>query len=1032
MKKLSLILISFLFSIRLFAFGDEWKNPQINQINRLPMHSSFFAYESEQKAQDGVLEKSDNYLSLNGIWKFNWVQEFDQRPLEFYNVNFNDKGWDNLGVPGLWELNGYGNPVYVNWNYAWKGNYKNNPPFVPEKNNHVGSYRREIFIPENWSGKEIFAHFGSVTSNIYLWVNGKFVGYSEDSKVEAEFNLTKFLKPGRNLIAFQVYRWCDGTYLEDQDFLRLSGVGRSCYLYARNKKFIQNIRLTPDLDEEYKNGSVSVDLDMTGKAVAELVLVDEQGKEIVNATMKGSGRLILPVTEPKKWTAETPNLYTLKVKLKDGSKVLEVIHQNVGFRKIEVKNAQLLVNGKPVLIKGVNRHEMDPDGGYIISRERMEQDVQIMKECNINAVRTCHYPNDVYWYELCDKYGIYVVAEANLESHGMGFGSGSLAHKEEWRQAHIERNERNVLRNYNHPSVIIWSLGNESGYGVNFEDAYRSVKTLDISRPVQYEAAKESDYTDIFCPMYYSYSRCESYAKANKTKPLIQCEYAHAMGNSEGGFKEYWDLVRKYPTYQGGFIWDFVDQSLRWKNKYGKEFYAYGGDFNKYDPSDNNFLNNGLIGPDRVLNPHMNEVAFYYQNIWTSPIDMQRGRVEVYNENFFIDLSSYFLEWQLIADGVPVQTGYIMDLNVQPQERKTVLLDYDLSLVNNAKEIFVNVYYKPKKTRDFVASNFIVAKNQLSVKDWIPSELELKNNIPVNQTTNAIKVIDDLKNYLVVYNDKFKIDFGKKDGFMSAYQVNKIDFFAEGSALKPNFWRAPTDNDYGAKLQHKYEKWKNPKMILNDLNYSFQDDMVFVVADYILPELDSCKLNLSYLINVDGTVKVSQQLTVSDNAKVSDMFRFGMRVALPNTYNKIEYYGRGPVENYSDRKASQFVAVYRQSVEEQFFPYIRPQETGTKSDLRWWKQLNEQGNGLMFVSNKLFSASALCYSIEDLDSGVEKKQCHTSDLIKDDFVTLCVDAVQTGLACENSWGAIPLPKYRCIPNRDNSFSFIIQPLFHIR
>ena len=613
----------------------EWQDPEINAINRAPMHANFFAYENAEMAAKAVKEDSKNFMSLNGTWKFFWVRNADARPTDFWKTGFNDKGWDNLQVPGVWETHGYGDPIYINVGYGWRSRFENNPPYVPTEENHVGSYRREIMVPADWKGKDIIAHFGAVSSNMYLWVNGKFVGYSEDSKLEAEFNLTPYLKPGqKNLIAFQVFRWCDGSYLEDQDFFRYTGVARDCYLYTRNKKRIDDIRVTPDLDSEYKNGSLAINLNLKGSGNVSLELLDANNQTVASTEVKGSGNVstTLQLENPKKWTAETPYLYTLRATLKDGGRAREVIPVKVGFRKIELKNAQILVNGQPVLFKGADRHEMDPDGGYVVSRERMIQDIQIMKQFNINAVRTCHYPDDNFWYELCDKYGIYVVAEANIESHGMGYGDKTLAKEPTYKKAHMERNQRNVQRGFNHPSIIFWSLGNEAGYGPNFEAAYDWIKAEDPSRAVQYEQARIEGKTDIYCPMYANYKWCEEYSKDDKyQKPLIQCEYAHAMGNSQGGFKEYWDLIRKYPKYQGGFIWDFVDQSIRWTGKNGKMIYAYAGDFNRMDDSgDKNFCNNGLISPDRKPNPHAYEVQYFYQNIWTTPGDLAKGEIKVY------------------------------------------------------------------------------------------------------------------------------------------------------------------------------------------------------------------------------------------------------------------------------------------------------------------------------------------------------------------------------------------------------------------
>ena len=502
---------------------NEWKDPEVNSVNRSAMHTNYFAYASADEAKAGSKEDSKNFMTLNGLWKFNWVRNADARPTDFYQTSFNDKGWDNIKVPAVWELNGYGDPIYVNVGYAWRNQFQHNPPLVPTENNHVGSYRKEIILPADWKGKDIFAHFGSVTSNMYLWVNGRYVGYSEDSKLEAEFNLTNYLKPGKNLIAFQVFRWCDGSYLEDQDFFRYSGVGRDCYLYARDKKHIQDIRVTPDLDNQYKDGTLNIAIDLKGSGTVALDLTDAQGKSVATADLKGSGKLntTFNIANPAKWTAETPNLYTLTATLKNGNNITEVIPIKVGFRKIELKGGQILVNGQPVLFKGADRHEMDPDGGYVVSLERMIQDIKVMKQLNINAVRTCHYPDDNRWYDLCDEYGLYVVAEANVESHGMGYGDKTLAKNPIYAKAHMERNQRNVQRSYNHPSIIFWSLGNEAGMGPNFEHCYTWIKNEDKTRAVQYEQARTSEFTDIFCPMYYDYNQCIKYCEGNIDKPLI-------------------------------------------------------------------------------------------------------------------------------------------------------------------------------------------------------------------------------------------------------------------------------------------------------------------------------------------------------------------------------------------------------------------------------------------------------------------------------------------------------------------------------
>ena len=1017
-------------SLATMAQHDEWKNPEINAVNRAPMHTNYFAYSSSEEAAKADKENSSNFMTLNGIWKFNWVKNADARPTDFYRTDYNDKGWGQMKVPGVWEMNGYGDPIYVNVGYAWRSQYKNNPPYVPIENNHVGSYRKEIIIPAEWSGKEIFAHFGSVTSNMYLWVNGKYVGYSEDSKLEAEFNLTKYLKPGKNLIAFQVFRWCDGTYLEDQDFFRYSGVGRNCYLYSRNKKYIQDIRVTPDLDSNYTNGTLNVALNLNGSGTVELNLTDPAGKSVATAQVNGNGQksVVMDVSNPEKWTAEAPNLYTLTATLKNGSNTLEVIPVKVGFRKIELKGGQILVNGQPVLFKGADRHEMDPDGGYVVSRERMLQDILRMKQLNINAVRTCHYPDDNLWYDLCDQYGIYVVAEANIESYGMGYGKETLAKNPSYKKAHMERNQRNVQRGYNHPSIIFWSLGNEAGYGPNFEQCYTWIKNEDKTRAVQYEQAGTNEFTDIFCPMYYDYDACKKYSEGNIDKPLIQCEYAHAMGNSQGGFKEYWDLIRKYPKYQGGFIWDFVDQSNHWKNKDGIDIYGYGGDFNKYDASDNNFNDNGLISPDRRPNPHAHEVGYFYQSIWTTPGDLSKGEIKVYNENFFRDLSAYYMEWQLLANGEVMQTGVVQDLNVAPQQTATLKLNLNTEKICPCKELLLNVTYKLKAAETLMPAGSTVAYDQLTIRPYTAKALELKNQKASNLDIVVPVIKDNDHNYLIVEGENFIIEFNKHNGYLSRYEADGMQLLNPGAQLTPNFWRAPTDNDYGAGLQHRYAVWKNPGLKLTSLKQSIENEQAIVQAEYEMKAVKG-KLFLTYVINNEGAVKVTQKMEAGKEEKVSDMFRFGMQMQMPENFNEVEYYGRGPVENYADRNHSTLIGKYRQTVAEQFYPYIRPQETGTKTDLRWWRVLNISGNGLQFVGDAPFSASALNYSIESLDDGVQKDQRHSPEVAKAPFTNLCIDKVQMGLGCVNSWGTLPLEKYR-VPYQDYEFSFILTPVRH--
>jgi len=985
----------------------EWQDPQINQINREPIHSSFFAYTSEQDAAQNRPDKATNYRSINGIWKFHWVDDSDQRITDFWGKDYDDSKWGKMPVPGMWELNGYGDPVYVNIGYAWKGNFENKPPHVPVKHNHVGTYRKEIEVPADWKGQKIYIHFGSVTSNIYLWVGGKFVGYSEDSKLEAEFDITKFVKPGqKNIVAFQVFRWCDGTYLEDQDFFRFCGVARESYIFARPVKHITDIRFTPDLDKDYRDASLNIKLQTSAKATVKLELSSPDGKYIAGGeyNCNKSRQVTFDVKNPLKWTAETPHLYKLTAKVYDKGKLQEIISQNVGFRKIEIRNSQMLVNGKPVLIKGANRHEMDPDKGYVVSMERMMQDITLYKAFNFNAVRTCHYPDDPRWYDLCDRYGLYMCAEANAESHGMGYDpKETLANNVQYLKSHLERNERHVIRNFNHPCIIIWSLGNEAGYGSNFVAAYERVKEIDPSRVVQYERAEYEGITELECPMYPRYEYIKKYCEnPAKIKPLIPCEYAHAMGNSEGGFKEYWDLVRKYPKYQGGFIWDFVDQSQRWKNKDGRTIFAYGGDFNKYDPSDFNFCDNGLVSPDRVPNPHMYEAGHWQQEIWTKLLDKKTGTIEVFNEFFFTDLSNYALRWTLLKNGKAFRTGYCDKLDIKARKKGKITLDYG-KLPENG-EILLNLEYILKNETPLLPAGHIAASEQISIREW-----DFKYKPTKDQSINSIEV-----------------EFNKESGFICLYRINGKNILKEGSQITPNFWRAPTDNDMGAKLQTKFAKWKNPKMVLKEFSNSMEGTHRNVIAKYQLPELKA-ELTLIYRICYrSGRIRINQKLTADKDAEMPGFFRFGMQMPMPQSFENIHYYGRGPGENYIDRTGCTPLGIYDQTVTDQFYPYIRPQETGTKTGLRYWRLTDCSGFGITVTSPAEFSASALHYTIESLDEGAKKTNRHSAEVDPSPLTNLLIDKVQMGVGCINSWSEMPREEYR-LPYGNYDFTFVINP-----
>ena len=1045
MRKIFVTAVAAMAAISGFAQGaankdasptfTEWHDLDVNSVNRYPCHTSYFAYENEAAAGRGDMKSSANYLTLNGKWKFNWVENADQRPTGFWVESFDDSKWGDMPVPGIWELNGYGDPEYVNTGFAWRGHFKDNPPQVPVKDNHVGTYRRTITLPEGWVGRQIIARFGSVTSNMYLWVNGKYVGYSEDSKMAAEFDITNYVKPGKNLIAFQVFRWCDGSYCEDQDFWRLSGVGRDCYLYSRNKNVqLSDLRVTPDLVNNYTDGTLAIDATVKGNATVELSLTDKNGNKAGSCTLNGDGKkdAVISVKSPMKWTAETPYLYTLTATVKQGSRIIEVIPVKVGFRKVEIKNRTLLVNGQHIYIKGANRHEMDPDLGYVMTRERMIEDISIMKRLNINAVRTCHYPDDPEWYNLCDEYGIYVCAEANIESHGFGYGNDAPAKKPMFARQIMERNQRNVETFFNHPSIITWSLGNETVNGDNFTAAYKWIKSHDTSRPVQFEQAHGGDNTDIYCPMYLSQAGCERYAKdASKTKPLIQCEYAHMMGNSGGGFKEYWDLVRKYPNFQGGFIWDFVDQALHGKDAEGRDIYKYGGDYNDYDPSDNNFNCNGLISPDRKLNPHAYETAYYYQNIWTSPVDLKTGKIKVYNEYSFRDLSNYSLHWTLMADGKAVQSGTVDNIPAGPKQTAELTLGYDLSKVDTqTAEVMLNVDYRLKTAEPLMQAGQTVAYQQLEIS---------KYNDKAYTVTDAPKMKVRNKKQetaITVSNDNFTISFSRTDGFITRYDYQGRQLLGGGGSLRPNFWRAATDNDMGAGINNKYKAWRNPEMKLKSIELPKVKKQakgnggtpVVVIASYDMPTVKA-ELTMTYTISADGCINVKEEMKTHGGDSIAPMMRFGVVMQMPYNIDRSTFYGRGPIENYSDRKLSQRVGLYTQTADEQFYPYIRPQETGTKSDIRWWRQTDSTGFGLEVSHAGLFSASALHYSVADLDDGDRKEQRHSPQVPKSKYTELCIDLVQAGLGGVDSWSmnGTALPAYR-VAYGDKQFSFLLRPV----
>ena len=1050
MKRTALLTIFQIALIPVIAQQPVWLDPKVNSENEKPDVADYFAYEDIEQAQRGEKSLSSRFMSIEGNWKFDFVKNAYDKPEKFFAVGYDDSKWVDFPVPGLFEMNGYGDRIYTNVSYPWNNEYPINPPIVGERDNYVGSYRQSFNIPAGWKGERVYIHVGSATSNLWVWVNGKYVGYSEDSKMEAEFDITDYVEFGSsNLIAMQIMRWCDASYIEDQDFWRFTGIAREVYLYSRPQAHVDDFRVVTDLDAKYVNANLDIEAsvaDAEGKTLG-LQLVDAAGKSIWESSQiikDGGVKVSTMVKNPYKWTAETPYLYTLFMTLSepDGS-VIEVVPQKVGFREVEIRDRQLLVNGQPILIKGADRHEMDPEGGYLVPLERMIQDIQIMKQMNINAVRTSHYPDDPRWYDLCDEYGIYLVAEANLEGHGMMYGPSPLARNADYELAHLERNKSNVITYKNHPSIIVWSMGNEDGDGQNFVTCYKWIKEYDKTRPVQYEGATGSpDHCDIHCPMYADYGAMERHERGGDPRPMIECEYAHAMGNSEGGFKEYWDIIRANRSVQGGFIWDFVDQAVYGKNADGKEIFMYGGDDGRYPVSDQNFNCNGLIAPDRRWNPHAYEVQYFYQNIWVTPVDLKKGIFEIYNENFYTDLSAYYMEYAVIADGAEISRGEVKLPKVAAQSRAKVTSSSMAKAIKNVpvgKEVMVNVEFKLKEAAPLLEKDFVVARDQFQVAGYEFPQM-------VAEQAGDVK-IDEAVAYVKLETDGVVYTFNKNTGWIDYIDIDGKQITQNGSQLKSDFWRAPTDNDYGANLHTRMQAWRNPNLRRTAFECKVEDGLGKVNVKYEIEQLYA-SLEIEYVLDREGYMYVSQKMVTRPEEAAQamaqaapqrqgqrgprqqgmpDLFKFGMTMNMAREFDQVEFYGRGPVENYSDRNSSQFLGVYKSSVADQYFPYIRPQENGNKTDVRWWRVTNAEGLGLEFFSDAPLSMSSLNYTTADLDEGPQKHNVHAGDLTPRPYTVVHIDKAQYGLACVNSWGATPLEPYK-LHYGDYSYSFVIKPL----
>lgn len=1009
---------------------NVWENFDVLHINRLPSAATFLGYPSREMALKGEKEATPYYVSLNGTWKFKYVPKVADRPMDFWQKGFDVSGWVDIKVPGNWELQGFGYPFYVGSGYG----FKRNPPLIPADNSPIGSYKRNFTVPASWKGRQIVLHFGSVASSFFVWVNGKQVGYSQDSKTPAEFDITDFLKiGGENEIAVQVFKFSDGYYLEDQDFWRFAGIQRDVYMYARPMTHIRDFEVVTDLDDLYTDADFSLYLELGNPnlkklkgAEVELNLLDKAGKSIYTERQRQQKdspfiEFHKHIEKPLLWSAEKPNLYKMVLTLRVNGKTEEVVARNIGFRESEIKHAQFLLNGKPIYFKGVNRHEHDPYTGHYVDEASMIKDLELMKQFNINSVRTSHYPNDPRWYELCDIYGMYVVDEANIESHGMGYNPEiCLANQPEWEGAFIDRTERMFERDKNHPSVIIWSLGNETGEGCNFAATYRWIHANDKShRPVHSEDGIKGPFTDIFCPMYKKIDVLINHTLYLPTKPLILCEYAHAMGNSVGNFQDYWDVIEKYPSLQGGHIWDWVDQGIAQKTKEGHFYWAYGGDMApEGTPSSRNFCMNGLIAADRSLKPHIWEVKKVYQNMAFRLADYSAGLVELKNKFFFTDLSDFTFGWRLEGNGKVLGEGSIDNVSLPAGE--TGIFKTNLPAINPEPgvEYFLNFYAYQKNDDGLLKTGDEMASEQVKLPFYQPAKVYAK--------AEKLSVSDGSQNDVTVNTGKMSV--GIQNGALASIKYNGREMVKQG--LRPNFWRPSTDNDLGSDLVKICDPWRHAgrDARLAKVEKRAVDDQTYeVVSHYQLPEkLASSDFIVKYTISGEGYVDVNCTFIPAHDT-LPLMPRLGVSLTLQKEYDQMEWFGRGPHENYQDRYTSAFVGLYKGSVWEQYFPYDRPQENGNKIDVRWMTLSNTQGNGLKAVGAPYLSTSAYMFTTEELSEvDAKKHQRHMSDIQPKDMVTWNIDWKQMGLGGDTSWGAYPHQQY-LIPARRMSYSFRLYP-----
>lgn len=1006
----------------------DWENEQVISINTLKPHATLFPYETKQLALANEKEKSANFILLDGIWKFNYAPNPEQRPKEFYKTKYNTSRWKNITVPGNWELQGFGTPIYLDEEYP----FKPDPPFVPEEN-PVGSYKRKFTVPANWlKDKQVIIHLGSVRSAMYLWVNGQKVGYMQVSKTPVEFNISPYLQAGENDLAVEIYRWSDGSYLEGQDTWRISGLERSVYLYAVPEVHIQDFYVTTDLDNHYHNATLNVTLELakyrqlssdkykSGKYKVEAELLDAAGNEVWRQEKPLAASLMFEakLPNPAKWTAENPNLYKLilSVKAPDGT-LIEAIPANVGFREVEIKGKQLLVNGQAIDIKGVNRCEWDPVWGRAVTMETMLQDITLMKQSNINAVRLSHYPNDERWYELCDRYGLYVVDEANIEAHGMQFhpeGFAAVSDNPAWEKAYLDRIERMFERDKNHPSVIIWSLGNEAGDGSNFVKSYQWLKERD-TRPVQYQPAWYEAHTDIVAPMYKDVHFIENYAKKSPDRPLILCEYAHAMGNSVGNLQDYWDVIDKYEVLQGGFIWDWVDQTILKKNAQGNTIWGYGGDFNDF-PNDSSFCANGLLRADRSPYPYLWEVKKVYQNIKVAPVDAAAGKVRVRNRYFFTDLDKFYLTWELLENGHAVAAGKQDGFSVAPQQEAALMLPVSGYAYKPGAEYFLNVRFYTKAPELLLPANHEVAWVQLPVGE-APAMVQ-------RSTGGKRPKVKETAAGFAVSGKNFSLYFDKIKGAVTSYKYKGEEMLL--SPLQPDFWRYPTDNDLGNGLQDRAAIWETAGAARTTNNTTGKKGKgAYIIRTEAGLANGKASLTTSYTINSNGEVRVQNSFVPHDS--LPELPRFGMKVQLAGNLSTMQWYGRGPFENYWDRKTAALVGIYEGKVWDQYVSYVRPQENGSKTDVRWVNFYNQDGTGLSIVGEPVIEVTAQQFDTGQLSyPGRQAPNKHGNEIKPGQLVSLNIDYKQMGVGGDNTWGARTHPQYT-LPAVVYTYEFIFKP-----